>query len=63
MQERTIKIKEKKVSTNKWLDPEDWAALYKILEKAILRNVPTEGPQQDFKNWKWKKTTRQLDVT
>ncbi|XP_017796049.1 PREDICTED: LOW QUALITY PROTEIN: uncharacterized protein LOC108577415 [Habropoda laboriosa] len=63
VQEKTIKIKEKKVSTNKWLDLEDWAALYKILEKAILRNFGTEGSLQDFKRNKWKKSTRQLEVT
>ncbi|CAK9814078.1 hypothetical protein ANTQUA_LOCUS7928 [Anthophora quadrimaculata] len=63
VQEKTIRIKEKKVSTNKWLDLEDWAALYKILEKAILRNFRTEGSLQDFKRNKWKKSTRQLEVT
>ncbi|OAD60404.1 hypothetical protein WN48_05704, partial [Eufriesea mexicana] len=63
VQEKIIKIKEKKVSTNKWLDLEDWAALYKILEKAILRNVQTEGSLHNFKKCKWKKSTRQLEVT
>ncbi|XP_029042175.2 uncharacterized protein LOC114875724 [Osmia bicornis bicornis] len=61
VQEKVIKIKKKKVSTNKWLDLEDWAALYKILKKAILRNA--EGSLEDFKKYKWKKSTRQLDVT
>ncbi|XP_076762403.1 uncharacterized protein LOC143430223 isoform X2 [Xylocopa sonorina] len=56
-------MKEKKVSTNKWLNLEDWAALYKILEKAILRNVHREGSHQDFKKCKWKKSARQFDVT
>ncbi|CAL7950000.1 unnamed protein product [Xylocopa violacea] len=63
VQEKTIKMKEKKVSTNKWLNLEDWAALYKILEKAILRNVHREGSHQDFKKCKWKKSTRQFEVT
>ncbi|XP_043581704.1 uncharacterized protein LOC122567363 [Bombus pyrosoma] len=63
VQEKTIKIKEKKVSTNKWLDLEDWVALYKILEKAILRNVQTEGSPQNFKKCKCKKSTRQLEIT
>lgn len=63
VQEKTIKIKKKEVSTNKWLDLEDWAALYKILERAILRNVRTEGSSRDLENCKWKKSTRQLEVT
>ncbi|XP_017876408.1 uncharacterized protein LOC108622826 [Ceratina calcarata] len=60
VQEKTIRIKEKTVSTNKWLGLEDWAALYKILEKAILRN---KGSPWDHKKHKWKKSTRQLDIT
>ncbi|KAF3427636.1 hypothetical protein E2986_08382 [Frieseomelitta varia] len=63
VQEKTIKIKEKNVSTNKWLEVEDWVALYKILEKAISRNVQTEGSLQNFKKCKCKKSTRQLEVT
>lgn len=63
VQEKTIRIKEKKVSTNKWLGLEDWAALYEILEKAILQNVQTEGSPRDHKKHKWKKSTRQLEVT
>lgn len=63
VQEKIIKIKEKKVSTNKWLNLEDWIALYKILEKAILRNFQTEESLQNFKKCKWKKSTRQLEVT
>lgn len=63
VQEKIIKIKKKKVATNKWLDLEDWAALYKILKKAILRNVQGEGSLEDFKKYKWRKSTRQLDVT
>ncbi|XP_076165569.1 uncharacterized protein LOC143145756 isoform X2 [Ptiloglossa arizonensis] len=58
-----MKIKKKKVLTNKWLDLEDWAALYKILEKAILRNVRKEGLSPNSEKCKGKKSTRQLEVT
>ncbi|KZC11290.1 PREDICTED: uncharacterized protein LOC107189375 [Dufourea novaeangliae] len=63
VQEKTIKLKKRKVSTNKWLNTEDWAALYKILEKAILRNVRKEGLFQDSEKCRGKKSTRQLEIT
>ncbi|XP_031833561.2 uncharacterized protein LOC116427407 [Nomia melanderi] len=63
VQEKTIKIRRKKVSTNKWLDLEDWAALYKILERAILRNVRKEGLFQNSEKCRGQKSTRQLDIT
>ncbi|XP_076234874.1 uncharacterized protein LOC143179495 [Calliopsis andreniformis] len=63
VQERTIKIKKKTVSTNKWLDLEDWAALYNVLERAILRNIRPERSLRDLEKCKWKKSTRQLEIT
>lgn len=33
------------------------------MEKAILRNFQTEESLQNFKKCKWKKSTRQLEVT
>ncbi|XP_054010979.1 uncharacterized protein LOC128893779 [Hylaeus anthracinus] len=63
VQEKTMKIREKEVPTNKWLDLEDWAALYKILEKAILRNVRKEGLSSNSEKCKGRKSTRQLEVT
>ncbi|XP_076638591.1 uncharacterized protein LOC143350366 isoform X2 [Colletes latitarsis] len=63
VQEKIMKIRKKKVLTNKWLDLEDWAALYAILEKAILRNVRKEGLSPDSEKLKGKKSTRQLEVT
>lgn len=66
VQERIIEIKKKKVSTNKWLDLEDWAAVYKILERAVLRNCrnnTNEQCRQKFEGCQWKKSTRQLEIT
>ncbi|KAK2580210.1 hypothetical protein KPH14_012470 [Odynerus spinipes] len=66
VQERIIEIKKKKVSTNKWLDLEDWAAVYKILERAVLRNCTndtTEQCRKKFEGCQWKKSTRQLEIT
>nr|XP_033337234.1 uncharacterized protein LOC117226721 [Megalopta genalis]XP_033337235.1 uncharacterized protein LOC117226721 [Megalopta genalis]XP_033337237.1 uncharacterized protein LOC117226721 [Megalopta genalis] len=63
VQEKIIQIKKKKVLTNKWLDLEDWIAVYKILERAILRNARKEGLFQNSEKCKGKKSTRQLDIT
>ncbi|XP_076656949.1 uncharacterized protein LOC143361448 [Halictus rubicundus] len=63
VQERIIKLKRKRISTNKWLDLEDWVAVYKILERAILRNVRKEGLFQNSDKCRGKKSTRQLDIT
>lgn len=66
VQERIIEVKKKKVSTNKWLDLEDWAAIYKILEKAVLRNCAnntTKQCRQKFEGCQWKQSTRQLEIT
>ncbi|XP_043255580.1 uncharacterized protein LOC122399176 [Colletes gigas] len=63
VQEKIMRIRKKKVFTNKWLDLEDWAALYAILEKAILRNVRKEGLSPDSEKLKGRKSTRQLEVT
>lgn len=59
VQERTVEIEKRKVTTNKWLQIEDWAALYKILERAVLRN----GRQGDGRGCERRKSTRQLEVT
>lgn len=58
-----MKIKKEEVSTNKWLEIEDWAALYKILERTILRNIRPDRSFQDLEKRKWKKSTRQLEIT
>lgn len=63
VEEKTIEIKKKKVSTNKWLDLEDWAALYKVLERAVLKINQNNGCLQDLEKCEWKKSTRQLDIT
>ncbi|XP_078034940.1 uncharacterized protein LOC144468980 [Augochlora pura] len=63
VQEKIIKIKKKKVSTNKWLDLEDWIAVYKTLERAILRNARKEGLFQNSEKCKGKRSIRQLDIT
>ncbi|XP_015585139.1 uncharacterized protein LOC107262942 [Cephus cinctus] len=63
IQEKTVEIKKKLVSTNKWLDLEDWAALYEILEKALIRNSEVGCSEQKFEPIEKKKTTRHLDVT
>ncbi|KAL6447088.1 hypothetical protein ACFW04_001441 [Cataglyphis niger] len=61
VQEKTVEIKKRKVTTNKWLQVEDWAALYKILERAILRNCRDDGSRES--RCEWKKSTRQLEIT
>lgn len=66
VQEQIIEVKKKKISTNKWLDLEDWAAVYKILERIILRNCKnniTEQCRRKFEGCQWKKSTRQLEIT
>lgn len=63
VQEKTVEIKKRKVITNKWLQVEDWAALYKILERAILRNCRDDGSHRKSRGCEWKKSTRQLEVT
>lgn len=63
VQERIIKLKRKRISTNKWLDLEDWVAVYKILQRAILRNVHKEGCFHNSDKCRGKKSTRQLDIT
>ncbi|XP_015178262.1 PREDICTED: uncharacterized protein LOC107067348 isoform X2 [Polistes dominula] len=66
VQERIIEIKKKKVSTNKWLDLEDWAAVYKMLDRVVLRNCKNNINEQCYKKLEgnqWKKFTRQLDIT
>lgn len=64
VQEKTVEIERRKVRTNKWLRVEDWAALYKILERAVLRNY-RDGDESRRKNRRreWRKSTRQLEVT
>lgn len=37
VKEKTVEIKNKKITTNKWLTLEDWASLYEILEKALAQ--------------------------
>ncbi|XP_011135346.2 muscle M-line assembly protein unc-89 [Harpegnathos saltator] len=64
VQEKTVEIKKRKVITNKWLQVEDWAALYKILERAVLRNSRGgDGSHRKGRGCEWKKSTRQLEVT
>ncbi|XP_018302931.1 uncharacterized protein [Mycetomoellerius zeteki] len=64
VQERTVEIKNQKVITNKWLQVEDWAALYKILERAVLRNGrQDDGSHREGQGCEWRKSTRQLEVT
>ncbi|XP_018369684.1 PREDICTED: uncharacterized protein LOC108765444 isoform X2 [Trachymyrmex cornetzi] len=64
VQERTVEIKNQKVITNKWLQVEDWAALYKILERAVLRNGrQDDGSHREERGCEWRKLTRQLEVT
>ncbi|XP_043684933.1 uncharacterized protein LOC122637105 isoform X1 [Vespula pensylvanica] len=66
VQEQIIEIKKKKISTNKWLDLEDWAAVYKILERVVLRNCKNninEQCRRKFEGCQWKKSTRQLEIT
>ncbi|XP_071563291.1 uncharacterized protein [Temnothorax nylanderi] len=64
VQERTVEIKKRKVTTNKWLQVEDWAALYEILERAILRNGRRDdGSYREGRGCEWRKSTRQLEVT
>ncbi|XP_032664453.1 muscle M-line assembly protein unc-89-like [Odontomachus brunneus] len=64
VQEKTVEIKRRKVITNKWLQVEDWAALYKILERAVLRNGRGgDGSHREGRGCEWKKSTRQLEVT
>ncbi|XP_020278462.1 uncharacterized protein LOC109852059 isoform X2 [Pseudomyrmex gracilis] len=64
VQEKTVEIKNRKVITNKWLKIEDWAALYKILERAILRNGRDDGSSlRKDRGREWRKSTRQLEVT
>ncbi|XP_070167651.1 uncharacterized protein [Polyergus mexicanus] len=62
VQEKTVEIKKQKVTTNKWLQVEDWAALYKILERAILRNYRDDRSHRENQG-EWKKSTRQLEIT
>ncbi|XP_018395245.1 PREDICTED: uncharacterized protein LOC108773810 [Cyphomyrmex costatus] len=64
VQERTVEIKNQKVITNKWLQIEDWAALYKILERAVLRNGRQDDrSHRESRGCEWRKSTRQLEVT
>nr|XP_050867982.1 uncharacterized protein LOC127072024 isoform X2 [Vespula vulgaris] len=66
VQEQIIEMKKKKISTNKWLDLEDWAAVYKILERVVLRNCKNninEQCRRKFEGCQWKKSTRQLEIT
>ncbi|XP_072749389.1 uncharacterized protein [Anoplolepis gracilipes] len=63
VQEKTVEIKKQKVTTNKWLQVEDWAALYKILERAILRNCQDDGSHRKSQGCEWKKSIRQLEIT
>ncbi|XP_012233605.2 uncharacterized protein [Linepithema humile] len=63
VQEKTVEIKKRKVITNKWLQVEDWAALYKILQRAVLRNSRDDGSHREDRGCEWRKSTRQLEVT
>ncbi|XP_012055279.1 PREDICTED: uncharacterized protein LOC105618347 [Atta cephalotes] len=64
VQEKTVEIKNQKVITNKWLQVEDWAALYKILERAVLRNGRQDDEShREGRGCEWRKSTRQLEVT
>ncbi|XP_018345705.1 PREDICTED: uncharacterized protein LOC108750635 isoform X1 [Trachymyrmex septentrionalis] len=64
VQEKTVEIKNQKVITNKWLQVEDWAALYKILERAVLRNGRQDDEShREGQGCEWRKSTRQLEVT
>lgn len=51
------------MSTNKWLDLEDWAALYKVLERAVLKVSQVGKCPGNLEKCEWKKSTRQLDIT
>jgi len=63
VQEKAVEIKKQKVITNKWLQIEDWAALYKILERAVLRNGQDIGSHREGRGYEWRKFTRQLEIT
>lgn len=42
---------------------EDWVAVYKILEKAIIRNCHPDRSREDLDKCQFRKSTRKLDVT
>ncbi|XP_066599177.1 uncharacterized protein [Prorops nasuta] len=63
VREKIMEIRNKKVPTNKWLNLEDWATVYKIIEKALLVNSNSKSHRKDLEKCEWKKSTRRLEIT
>ncbi|XP_046751002.1 uncharacterized protein LOC124414121 [Diprion similis] len=60
VKEKTVEIKNKKITTNKWLTLEDWASLYQVLEKGVIQN--SEKKTRSSESKKRKKLTRHLEI-
>ncbi|XP_034940994.1 uncharacterized protein [Chelonus insularis] len=62
VKEKVVKIDKEKISTNKWLSLEDWYELYKIIQKAILRNSKASKEKDKCNILEKKKSTKRLDI-
>ncbi|XP_046492339.1 uncharacterized protein [Neodiprion pinetum] len=60
VKEKTVEIKNKKITTNKWLTLEDWASLYQVLEKGVIQN--SENKTRASESKEKKKITRHLEI-
>ncbi|XP_023289319.1 uncharacterized protein LOC105695227 isoform X2 [Orussus abietinus] len=61
VQEKIVEIRDKKVSTNKWLDVGDWAEIYEILQKALLRDRQA-APADRSRARARRKSTKNLEI-
>lgn len=65
VKEKMVEIDKKKILTNKWLNLMDWAELYKIIEKAIVRNSKAsinKNVNGKLKTFERRKSTNRLDI-
>ncbi|XP_011301919.1 uncharacterized protein [Fopius arisanus] len=62
IKQKSVEINGKRISTNKWLSLEDWSSLYKIIQRAGLRNSKISHENNERKSLERRKSTRGMDV-
>ncbi|XP_043273233.1 uncharacterized protein [Venturia canescens] len=61
IKEKTVEYKKKKITTNKWLDLQDWTSLYSLIRKAIIRNHESKSRGR-IDSTEHRKSTGHLEV-
>ncbi|XP_015110671.2 uncharacterized protein LOC107036922 [Diachasma alloeum] len=62
VKEKSVEIDKKTILTNKWLNLEDWSSLYKIVQRAVLRNSKITHGDDGRKSLARRKSTQTMDV-